>query len=266
MSVIQCFSATEPALTVNEICNKVGLPKPTVYRLLGTLVHGRFLEKDEKTKEYKIGPELYMLGSLYLNTTDLIVAAEPVTKALNDMTGEAVNVSIIDRAYSIIVLKEETKYRFRWGIHVGHSTVAYSSSMGKALLSELTDEEIDKLYPQENLKKITPKTIATKTELKHELEQIRKTGIAYLVEGDTQGIGGVGAIIRNANGKAVAAMSFSFPRFRVNKARERRLARLIKMGANLVSYRLGFLDKDNSVHGIEDLFLWWGIKDIAGSN
>ncbi len=255
--MIQCFSATEPELTVNEICNKVGLPKPTVYRLLKTLVYGRFLEKNEKTKEYKIGPVLYMLGSLYLSTTDLLVAAEPVTKALNDMTGEAVNLSIIDKAYSTIVLKEETKHRFRWGIHIGHSTLAYSSSMGKALLSELTDEEIDKLYPEENLMKITPKTIATKTELKRELEQIRKTGIAYLEEGDTQGIGGVGAAIRNVNGKAIAAMSFSFPRFRVNKARERILARLIKMGANLVSYRLGCQDKNNSVCGIEELCSWW---------
>jgi DNA-binding IclR family transcriptional regulator len=200
---------------------------------------------------------MYMQGSLYLSTTDILSAAEPVTKALNDITGEAVNMSIIDRAYSTIVLKEETKYRFRWGIHIGHSTLAYSSSMGKALLSELSDEEIDKLYPEENLKKITPKTVATKTELKRELEKIRKTGIAHIVEGDTPGISGVAAIIRDAGSKSVAAMSFSFPRFRVKKARRDILTKLIKLGASLVSYRLGYRDPNNQVHDVRDLYTWW---------
>ena len=257
MSLIQCFSPTESELGVNDICDKLGLPKATVYRLLGTMVHGRFIEKNERTGKYRIGPVLYMIGSLYLNTTDILSAAEPVTKTLNDITGEAVNMSIIDGAYSTIILKEETKYRFRWGIHIGHSTLAYSSSMGKALLSELSDEEIDKLYPQENLKKVTPKTVATKTELKSELKKIKKTGIASIVEGDTPGISGVAAIIRDSRGKAVAAMSFSFPRFRVNKARRDILAKLIRNGASLVSYRLGYRDLDNPVSNVDELTSWW---------
>ena len=257
MSLIQCFSPTEPEFGVNDICNKLGLPKATVYRLLGTLIYGRFLEKNEETGKYRIGPVLYMLGSLYLSTTDILSAAQSVTRALNDITGEAVNMSIIDGAYSTIVLKEETKYRFRWGIHIGHSTLAYSSSMGKALLSELSDEEIDKLYPEENLKKITPKTVATKTELKLDLEKIRKTGFAYIVEGDIPGISGVATIIRDSKGKAAAAMSFSFPRFRVNKARRDILIKLIKKGASLVSYRLGYRDSNNPVCDIDELISWW---------
>ena len=257
ISVLDCFSRFEPELSAADIRRKTGISKATLHRILTTLTNRRLLEKNQKTGMYKIGPELYTLGSLYLGTTDVLKAAEPVIKELNDLTGEAVNISIFDRGYVTLILKEEAKSVFRFAVRIGTIIPAYASSMGKALLSELTDEEIDSLYPEEKLRPLTTKTIATKTELKRELEQIRKTGVSFSDGGTYEGLFGVASVVRDASGKGIAAMSIALPIFKVNETTSDRLATLIRMGAKLISYRLGYNDAVNSIRDIQEIRSWW---------
>lgn len=257
ISVLDCFSRFEPELSAADIRRKTGISKATLHRILITLTNRRLLDKNQKTGMYKIGPELYTLGSLYLSTTDVLKGAEPVIKELNDLTGEAVNISIFDKGYVTLIMKEETKSIFRFSVRIGTIIPAYASSMGKALLSELTDEEIDSLYPEEKLHQLTPKTIATRTELKKELEQIRKTGVSFSKEGTHEGLFGVASAIRDASGKGIAGMSIALPIAKVDQTTSDRLATLIRMGASLISYRLGYNDTVNPIRDIQEIRVWW---------
>jgi len=180
-----------------------------------------------------------------------------VTETLNELTGEAISVGIFDKGNVVFVLREETKHAFRFAHHVGTVMPAYASAMGKALLSELTEAELDSLYPEEKLRPLTEKTIASKTELKIELAKIRKTGISINKEGSWEGVEGAGSVIRNAAGKAVAAMSIAVPVFRMNQAKRKQLATLIKLGASLISYRLGYHDMDEYIHDVQQIRSWW---------
>ena len=257
ISVLGCFSRFEPELSAADIRHKTGISKATLHRILITLTNRRLLDKNQKTGMYKIGPELYTMGSLYLSTTDILKGAEPVIKELNDLTGEAVNISIFDKGYVTIIMKEETKSIFRFAVRIGTILPAYASSMGKALLSELTDEEIDSLYPEEKLRQLTPKTVATRTELKKELEQIRKTGVSFSKEGTHEGLFGVASAIRDASGKGIAGMSIALPITKINQTTSDRLATLIRMGASLISYRLGYNDTVNPIRDIQEIRVWW---------
>lgn len=257
IAVLNSFSLDEVELSLAEIAQKVKIPKPTAYRILSTLAHGGLVEKKKDTGTYRIGPSLYTLGNLYLYTTDLIKAAEPVTKTLNDLTGDAVHVGIFEKGYVTTVMKQETKLPFRWSSYIGRTLPAYASAMGKALLSELSEDEIDALYSSETLKPVTKKTISTKTKLKNELSKIRETGVAIIKEDATEGIESIGCVIRDARGTAVAATSFSAPVFTMNQARRKLLAKLIKMGASLISYRLGYQGINNPVRDIKEISSWW---------
>jgi len=124
-------------------------------------------------------------------------------------------------------------------------------------LSELTDAQIDSLYPHESLTPLTQKTVATRTELKKELEQIRKTGVAFQSEENRNGVEAVACVIRDVAGTAVAAMSIATPVFMTNQARREQLATIVRLGASLVSYRLGYQDAVNPVRSIEEIRAWW---------
>jgi len=257
VSILRCFSYDEPELGISDIVRKVKMPRTTVHRILSTLVRVGFLIRKNNTGKYRVGPALYTMGSLYLFTTDILSAAEPVTELLNELSGEAIKISVFDRGNVIVVKKEESRYDFRYQHAVGSILPAYASSMGKAFLSELSEMELESLYPNEILKPLPSKTIATKTELKEELKQVRSTGFSVDMEGNTEGLSGVGCVIRDTTGKVVAAMSIGVPSHTFTEKRKHQLGTLNKMGASLISYRLGYQDNKNTVRSLEEIRTWW---------
>ena len=255
--MIKSFSPNELELGSTDMSKKTGIPIPTAYRILSTFAEADLLEKNVKTGKYKIGPAFYALGSLYLSTIDVTKVAEPVIKMLNNLTNEAVTVAILNKGNIVLVMEEESKYSFRFADHIGSIYPAYATAVGKMLLSELTETELDGLYPEERLEPVTKKTIATKTELKIELEQIRKTGVAFNSEGTFEGAEAIGCAIRDASGRIVAAIGLPVPLFRMNQTNRERIATLVRLGSSLVSYRLGYQDPVNPVRDIEEIRSWW---------
>jgi DNA-binding IclR family transcriptional regulator len=258
-SILRMFNPQTPELTVAQIAMKIGMHRASIHRMLATLCKSGFLEKDKNTDKYRIGPELYILGGLYLDTADVVKVARPVLETLNDLTNEAINFSILDlkSGHSIVIMRQEAKYSYRWAARIGTTIPAYTSSQGKALLSALDDKEIDSLYPEENLKPMTSKTITTKSELKKELAKIRNTGVAFNIEGTYEGIEGVASAIRNAEGQVVAALGVAVPIFRMNRHKRKRLGELVRAGASLISYRLGYVNKDYRFYSEQDLYSLW---------
>lgn len=258
ISVLSVFTPEEPELSPTDIAGRLGIPKPTIYRILACLTKYGLLEKTHRNGNYTIGPDLYILGSIYLSTTDLFKVSEPVIKTLNDLTGEVTNLAILDdKGHITFVMREESKHALRIGFHVGYTSPAYANALGKVLLSELTDTAIDRLYPQEILKPLTRKTVPTKTKLKLELEEIRKTGVAVNREQAFEGVEAVAAAIHDNSGKAVAAIGIGIPKVRMSDERLQKLSILIRLGADFISYRLGYQNGDNSPHSIKEIRDWW---------
>ncbi|MDD5039246.1 MAG: IclR family transcriptional regulator [Dehalococcoidales bacterium] len=256
VSVLKCFTPANSELTPAELARSASIPKTTIYRITMSLTKAGLLEYNTKTKKYMVGPELYFLGSLYLSSTDIIKAAGPVIKELNRLTGEAINVSIFDKGHAILIMKEESESFFRFAVNIGTIIPAHASSMGKIFLSEFTDEEIDALYPDEELQALTQKTITSKKKLKKDLRQVRKTGISFSNGGTYEGLFGIAALIRDSSGKGVAALSINIPTVKGDLINKEKLAGLTKMGAKLISYRLGYRDSSDPVRNIEDIHSW----------
>jgi DNA-binding IclR family transcriptional regulator len=177
MSVLKSFNTNETNLSVYEIAKKVGTSKPTAHRILTTLAYGGLLEKNKQSGKYTVGPVLYSIGTLYLETASIFRISEQLIKVLGDMTEEAITLAIRDRDNVTFVMIEEAKHALRLSVRAGSIVPAHCCAIGRALLSDMTPEEIDVLYPKERLSLITEKTVATRTELKLELDQIKKNEI-----------------------------------------------------------------------------------------
>ena len=264
VAVLKSFNSSNLELSASEISQRAGLPNTTTRRILVTLTESGLLGRHVNTGNYTVGPALFVLGSLYLNTMDILRTAERVIKTINELTNEAVSVGNLYGGNVIFIIREESKHIIRVVVPIGTIFPAYASAAGKALLSELTEAQIDRLYPKERLKPLTRKTITTKTELKLELERIRKTGVCFDQESAFEGLEGVASLTRDASGKAVASMSIAAPVFRMNQAKRERLANLVKLGCSLVSYQLGYQDKDYPIHSIQELRSLWK-QDQLGS-
>lgn len=256
-SVLKSFTPEKLELSAAEVSRKVGIPKTTAHRLLAALTQSGLLERNAETGKYTIGPEMFVLGNLYLEKMGLFQAAKPVIMTLNELTKEAINVAILDKGNVIWVMREDSHHGLRDNIHVGSIFPAHCPSLGRALLSELAETSIDSLYPEEKLQQITSKTISTKTELKLRLKQVRESGISFDSESTIEGVVAFASVIRRADGIAVAALGIALPKNRVNPKTHELFTSLIKMGASLTSYRLGYRDIVNPISSIEEIHSWW---------
>lgn len=257
VSVMKCFTPKELELGGADIAHKLGIPKTTSHRILKTFAEAGLLEQNRRTSKYTISPLLYMLGNLYLLTTDVLKTAEPVLKEMNELSGLDTNLGIFDKGYITVLMRILGKSLHRSDVRVGTIVPAHTSSMGKAFLSQLSKAELDTFYPKERLLQRTQRTIATKRALKLELEEIRKSGVSFTREEGSEGMEGIAWLIRDASGKAVAAMSVHFPVFKANNTYRKQLAMLVKKGCSLVSYRLGYLEMKDPVQDIRELRAWW---------
>jgi len=258
IAVLKCFTAETPELKTSEVASKVGMHRVTAHRLLETLSRENLLHKDNNRRVYTIGIELYALGSIYIENNDIYKSASPVVKKINELTGEVIAVNVSDSKGGIMLLmREERKTGFRWAAHISSVFPAYASAGGKALLSELSEEEIDNFYPEERLKQLTAKTISSKAQLKHELKEIRKTGLAYANEEYIDGIESVASVIRDATGKTVASLVIAEPILGESKITKMRLDKLVKLAASLISYRLGNMRGDMIVKNVNEMIDLW---------
>jgi DNA-binding IclR family transcriptional regulator len=150
IAVLNCFDSQNLKLSSSEIAKKLGIHRATALRMLEFLSEAQWIEKNQDSHKYSIGPALHMLGSLYLGTTDILKASEPIIRAINELTNEEIQIGIFNKGNIIFILKEETRRAFGFvHHHVGTVLPAYSSAIGLAILSELSEKEIDDLYPCE---------------------------------------------------------------------------------------------------------------------
>lgn len=258
IAVLKCFTPEKPQLKTSEVASKVGIHRVTAHRLLETLSKANLLHKDINRGVYTIGIELYALGSIYIENNNIYQSANPVVKKINELTGEVVAVNVSDsRGGIMLLMREERKTGFRWEAHISSIFPAYASAGGKALLSELSEEEIDNLFPGEQLKRVAAKTISTKTKLKHELKEIKETGLSYSSEEYIDGIESVASVIRDATGKTVASLVIAEPILGESKITKMRLDKLVKLAASLISYRLGNMRGDMIVKDVDEMIALW---------
>jgi len=223
-----------------ELCPALKLHKSTVHRLMMVLEQHRLVVKNPETGRYRLGLRLYELGSRAIDGLDLRGRARPYLDRLQDKFGETVFFCILDEGQVFYVEKVESQRSVRTACTVGSRAPAYCTAVGKAMLAELPDAEVNKIIHRWKLKTVTRNTITTASACKDELKAVRTRGYAIDDEEKEEGLRCVGAAVRSHSGKLAAAMSISGPAFRMTKERIPGIAQAVTRAANELSAELGY--------------------------
>lgn len=240
LAILEILSENVNGLGLTDISSKINLHKSTVHRLLGTLIYNNFVTQDSETNKYKITIKLYELGVRKIASTDILEASKPHTKALMESLNEVVHLVIRDKNDIIYIDKVEADNTIRMASTVGRRSPMYCTSVGKAMMAYMTDEEIKGVWDNSKIEILTDKTITDFSEFLLELKNIRENGYAEDDEENEIGVRCIGAPIFNHSGKVEGAISISGPAIRVTKDRVETIAEEVKKYANLISKDLGY--------------------------
>ncbi|HEY3685808.1 MAG TPA: IclR family transcriptional regulator [Streptosporangiaceae bacterium] len=196
---------------VTEAARELGCARSTAHRLLAMLVYRDFAVHDDE-RGYLPGPALSAPRAAGRPAQVLRQAMTPHMERLCDQVGETVN----------LVIRVGTQVRFLSSVesaqvlHVGdrRGTIlpAHQASGGKALLAELTPEELDALYlTSEDGPSRDPMPPETYARLRRELTRVRRRGFALNLEETEAGVCAIGACVYAPPGHPVGALSIAVP-------------------------------------------------------
>lgn len=207
--------ADEPTLGVTEIANVLGLSKAVVYRILSSFRVKGFVELDEATRRYALGPRALHVGLAYLNRADIRELARPVLERLSRETDETATLSLRTGSTRVYVDQVTPDRDIKMVVQLGLQVPLHAGGSSKAFLAFLPDDEQED-YLARPLEKLTGKTVTSVRALRKELAEIRARGWAMSLGERMDGAGSVAAPILGHDGRPVAVISVCGPveRFR----------------------------------------------------
>jgi IclR family transcriptional regulator, acetate operon repressor len=193
-------------LTLSELTEASGLPMPTIYRLVRTLVNHGYV-RQQPSKRYALGPRLIRLGE---GASRLLGAwARPALAQLVDKLGETANMAILEGDDVVYVAQVPSRHSMRMFTEVGRRVRPHCTGVGKALLAQLPAETVQAIVARTGMAAHTPHTITDPAALAAELASIRQQG--YAVDDEEQELGVRCVAVPLVGSPAPAAISVSGP-------------------------------------------------------
>jgi DNA-binding IclR family transcriptional regulator len=243
LAVLDLFGRDRTVVGVVDIARNLGVHRSTASRLAATLASAGYLEAAGEPGRYRLAPKLTTLGEIAAAGADLRrAAAEPLADLVARL-GETTHLGVLEGTEAITIDVVDGWQTVRMHSWVGKRSPAHCSSMGKALLAELSEEELAARYPGPALEARTPDTITSTDELREHLKLIRARGYAEDAEELEPHLCCVAAPVFGRDGSAVASISISGPASRLrDPAVLAAAADAVRATARLVSARLGAPD------------------------
>jgi IclR family transcriptional regulator, acetate operon repressor len=230
--VLESCAASPRPLSLVDLVERTGLPKTTLHRLCWKLVELGMLE--HVGGGFRVGRKLFALGSMNTELRRLRAVAMPHLHSLTACTGWATNLAVLSDRRALIVEEVYGASVREMRRMVGVRLPLHATAVGKALLAGFDDDELDELLGDTLLRPFTRTTIARPTVLREQLDDIRRTGVAYSHEEWAIGTSGVASPVVAA-GEVVAAVAVVGP---PGAAGMRRCAEPVRVAARAVGHAL----------------------------
>ncbi len=189
----------------------LGINRTTLIRLIHTLLEERMIEEPSEGAGYRLGVGLVTLGAQAIGERDLVRTCQPVLQRLCEDTAMSAHMGILDGTDIVYLSRFAPNSHLVSNIHAGARLRAHASSIGRAILAEMSPEDIAKLLEGTSLEAVTSKTPTTVDGVIAQASDDKAKGYAWSVGNFEAGIGSCGAAVFDHTGSVVGALNVSGP-------------------------------------------------------
>ena len=196
--------------SLDELAATAEVHKTTVLRLLRTLEEDRLVYRDDAFR-YHLGAGLFALSSRALEQRPVRATAAPHLAALNRETGHTVHLAAYEGGEVVYIDKYDSRHPVRMYSRIGLRARLHCTAVAKVLLADLPPGERRAVAEGIDYEALTPNTITDPEAFLAELSRVADQGHAVDRGEHETFIHCVGAPVRDATGRVVAAVSLSVP-------------------------------------------------------
>ena len=212
LRLLSFFSAESPVLRVKDLVELSGIPMPTTFRLVATLEEEGYLERTIDG-QVRPGTSVLALGFAAVQGLDLVQTSDPTMRDLHAKTSETVNMGVLYNDQVLFVARIPRRDGvLSDAIRVGSTVPAVFSSIGKVILSGMSEEELGRTISESSFAgRWGPNAVRTMDELREQLASARKDGYLLQQESAIPGLSSIAAPIRQSGKDIVAALNVAVP-------------------------------------------------------
>ena len=206
LSVLSCFDARHPRMTLTEIAAASGLARPTARRLLLTLAELGYVRAEGGS--FVLTPRVLGLGMAYVNALGLWDIARPHMENLVASTKESSSMSQLDGSDIVYVARVAVPKIITLRVSIGTKFPAVRTSQGKVLLAALDEAALRGVLALPSDAGLPPYADdRSMADIRDELRTVRARGWALADEELAPGIRSVAAPVRDGDGSVRAALN-----------------------------------------------------------
>lgn len=224
-----------------DISKEVGLSKATVYRILSSLEHERWVVRKPNGK-YSLGNKIIELSIPMLTDFSLIRDCTPYLERLRDETGETAILHLLDNLKRLVIQQVQGNKGLLYLAKPGQRLPLWCTAPSKAILAFMEEDGVEAVIAELRRSGVhnfgTTKT-PNIDKLREELVDIRRRGFSISVGERVQGAFGLAAPIFDRDSKVIGSISIAGPEARLTDDKVTEYGALLKHIARDISLSLG---------------------------
>lgn len=238
LKILSLLAERQEPLGVREIARRIGVAPSIAQRLIRTMANDGFVEQSDTTLRYLVGYKAFQVGNAFIGQNNLYSVVMPELYGFAD---QYVNgfLGVRRDQHLVYLATVQSNGPIAMTHRPGAQTYLHSTAMGKAMLAEMSDEEVRTLLGRTPLPKLTAKTRISLNQLIAELHEVRRLGYALNDEENREGFFSAGAVVRAMGGGAVAVLSGAVPTAGLDTRGRAKIIDLVVKAAQNASRKLG---------------------------
>lgn len=250
LEILLFLSEQRGPVAARYIAEQLDMPRSTVYHLLRVGGDQEFVLHYPEEKKYGLGPSAAQLSSAYARNEPIVRMATSLLPRMVDEAGENGHLSTLYGQDIVYLLAERATGKRSLVSTVGVRLLAHTTASGRAMLAELTEEQLqamysktDSLLPTKNSRNnglepaVTPQ-FTKLHELKRGLDRVKQRGYAEEQSEVTSGLSSVSVPVCDRAGWPVAAMTLTYSQISATEEKKHRLVNIATRYASLLEKRI----------------------------
>ncbi len=157
LRLLQAFGKSTGPMTLSDVARSADLPRATARRILFTLERGGFVASDGKL--FTLTPHVLTLAGAYLRSNQVVAVLQPVLDRIATTAQEISSLALLDGDEVVFIARGSPARMFSTGLEIGYRLPAFCTSVGRALLGQLNDDDLAKRLKAMKREAMTPQTV-----------------------------------------------------------------------------------------------------------
>ena len=202
-------------MTLSEVAARTDMDRAKARRFLLTLHALGFVKRTGR--QFELTPRVLQLGYAYQASNQYRAVIQQYLEDITAELGESSSLAVLDGDDVVYVVRSAARHRLMAiTLSVGTRLPAAYTSMGRVLLAQLPQNELEIYIDRIQLERHTLSSITEKNVLREEIDKARNLGYAVLDQELDLGLRSVAVPAYSASGELLGALNISTNAARVD--------------------------------------------------